>query len=170
MRPMIFPPNRHFFAVAFVLLCYVSTAISSCDACRSVDCVNGSCDRGDCICTAGYEGAVCDIPVNAKFVGTFTTEEACTAGSDDYEIQVQVIEGSNTGLRFIGLWDQPRDTIEVQIADDGFSFTITRQAYAGKEIEGAGEIGSSLESGNLNYRVYEPGAANAFDTCNLTYQ
>ncbi|MCD8528476.1 MAG: hypothetical protein LRY27_00485 [Chitinophagales bacterium] len=47
-------------------------AISGCkDACKDVQCVNGSCDDGTCICEAGYEGTTCDTQINDKFEGTW---------------------------------------------------------------------------------------------------
>jgi hypothetical protein len=38
-------------------------ALSSCDKCKNVKCANGGvCKDGDCVCTNGYTGAVCETP------------------------------------------------------------------------------------------------------------
>lgn len=155
-----------------VLCCCLILAFSSCkrDKCKKVVCENGQCVDGSCVCPSGYEGADCSEAVNAKFAGSFTVEETCTAGDEDYDLEIALVENSLNGITITGLWDQPAGEVDVTVADNGLDLVIARQAYAGVEIEGEGTIGASFESGNITYRIYQVGAATPFDVCSLSYQ
>lgn len=67
--------------VATLLLAmFFTTNFSSCstDKCEGVTCQNGgTCESGDCNCTAGYEGANCQTKVNAKFEGSYNGIDDC---------------------------------------------------------------------------------------------
>lgn len=161
------------FLPSFVILCCcVVLTASSCkrDKCKKVTCDNGQCVEGVCVCPSGYEGSNCSDPVNTKFAGSFTVEESCTAGDEDYALEIALVENSLKGLTITGLWDQPSGVVNVEVADNGLDLVIARQAYEGFDIEGEGVIGASFESGNITYRIYQSGASTAFDECSLSYQ
>jgi hypothetical protein len=164
--------RNHSIPSFFILCCCLVLAFSSCkrDKCKKVVCDNGQCVDGECVCPSGYEGIACADPVNAKFEGSYAAEESCTAGDDTYDLEIALVENSVNSITISGLWDEPAGTVNVEIADNGLDLTISRQSYAGMEIEGEGTIGASFESGNITYRMYQTGASTAFDQCSLTYQ
>lgn len=48
--------------------------MAACNPCKNVDCGNGTCDDGDCTCTAGYEkdaAGKCSIEERTKFLGNW---------------------------------------------------------------------------------------------------
>merc|ERR1711924_359981 len=53
-----------------------STQTEGCDdPCEDIDCgVNGSCDKGKCICSGGFLGTFCDVPPEPE-------EGACTSNT-----------------------------------------------------------------------------------------
>ncbi len=66
------------------------------NTCKGRDCVNGNCIDGICQCDTGYEGNHCLYQVRAKFIGTFTGNEACTiTGTEIYSI---IIEPNDTNV------------------------------------------------------------------------
>ena len=51
------------------------------DPCDDVDCGNGVCDDGTCICDAGYEGLNCETEIRAKYLGTYSGDiSSCFEG------------------------------------------------------------------------------------------
>lgn len=50
------------------------------DLCKDVNCNDGACVEGDCVCNTGYEGTNCETEQRAKFVGNYTLDENCPSG------------------------------------------------------------------------------------------
>lgn len=61
----------------FTLILF-SLFLSNCsDPCKDIDCNNGTCDDGTCICDDGFTGANCDTELRAPFLGTFEGDLDC---------------------------------------------------------------------------------------------
>lgn len=112
---------------------------SSCDKCKDVDCKNGaSCNKGDCECTAFFNGDKCETEVrasyNARYAGTFTFSDG-SKDRDTFE------------LRSLGT-----DASKLEIVDgEGLIFTLTSAtnfSVLGEEIDGK-DIWRVTGSGNF---------------------
>ncbi len=53
--------------------------INACDPCSTVNCINGECVEGDCICNTGYEGDECEKEMREKFLGSYIVSDECEA-------------------------------------------------------------------------------------------
>jgi len=73
------------FLIMFLLL-----LLGGCkDECDSVNCLNGgTCDEGNCNCTSGFEGDLCQTATRDKFFGTYNVNESCDFGNDTYQMVV----------------------------------------------------------------------------------
>lgn len=140
------------------------------DKCKKLDCgVNGSCVEGECLCTSGYEGGLCETTVTAKFDKTYDLEESCTAGSDYYDVKMLPDAENPSNLMLIGLWEKSQDTVFATVSDDGRTITIERQPLDNVEVSGTGTaldgFGIDVE---ITYQVHYAGQSWAFDNCTAT--
>ena len=135
--------------------------------CKRVECGPGTCVEGECQCPQGLEGASCGIVVLDKFLGGFDLEEACTAGSDAYPVDIKRWGTSNLELAIVGLWEQ-QDSLRATIHEDGTTFEILRQTIGGQDILGNGEINVNGDEINLEYEVISTTASSPFDHCTAT--
>lgn len=70
---------KNFLHLLTLLVCICLFSCS--DNCKDLDCGNGTCDDGTCICDEGYEGTNCQTLVIAKYYGTYNnTASSCTNG------------------------------------------------------------------------------------------
>ena len=138
----------------------------------SANCVNGQCVNNACVCDAGYEGADCSTAVNAKFSGTYSMVETCSASgaAGPYSIVVSPKPGTAAQVTFVGLWEVPVNVVTAVVTNSGVDFTIARQTLqTGFEIESSsGTISANGSSINLTYRIYPTGGATAIDNCTAT--
>ena len=69
-----------FFAVCAFMAVASTVTYTSCekDACDDLKCKNGgSCAEGFCRCKTGYEGAVCELKIADRFLGTYVGYNHC---------------------------------------------------------------------------------------------
>jgi hypothetical protein len=76
-------------AALFTILCFLSVVYASCTktgnepVCNGVVCLNqGYCNKGKCVCPAGYEGSNCVTASVAKYIGTWDVTETVTESTD----------------------------------------------------------------------------------------
>jgi len=87
----------------FVFLVLLVFAASSCkeeippmiDPCAEVNCNNGECLDGTCLCDDGFEGVNCDKEEREKFYGSWTGDIDCGTGLGSGEATVNVSEDPN---------------------------------------------------------------------------
>lgn len=157
--------NLNFLASAIAML-LLATAFMGCrDKCKRVTCVNGTCVDGTCNCDSGYFQEDCGSVINVGFVGTWTSTEACTAGSDGGSVAVAASGASKTEVSLVGLWDFVDDTIRATVGPNGLDVSIARQAVGTVEVAGEGLANAAQDELNLTYRVYNAGQTVAFDVC-----
>lgn len=161
-------PSLH-IRLLLLSLCLLTLASAGCkrDKCKRVTCVNGTCVDGICNCDAGYYGDECADIMNDGLAGTWSLEEACTAGSDAYTLQVSPVTGSLTQLNVIGLWEQ-QDTIVATVTGEGHTFEVSRQRLGNVELSGGGTINDYRDELQMNYSVFAIGNGQAFDQCTAT--
>lgn len=154
----------HIFTL-FALITLLGFAACKRDKCKRVDCVYGTCVEGTCECQRGYEGELCGEASNAKFVGSFSLEESCLAGADDYNVSIAIKQGTVDTVTITGLWEQAQ-TITAVTWPETDRFKIARQSYGTKEIEGTGVMDPDAANQiNLTYKIYNPGATSPLDEC-----
>lgn len=153
-------------AIAFTAVMFFTGCV---DDCKDIACVKGECLEGLCVCTAGYEGVLCDAALNAKYTGLYTLTETCTSGGDSYAVTVAPKSTSQTEVTFSGLYRETA-AITAVVAADGLSFTIARQPLlAGFEIEAT--VGTTVATGatiNITYKVWNTTTGLLADTCTGT--
>jgi len=82
--------NSYLSILAFSVLFLFACA----DECKDVNCENGACVEGICECETGWEGELCEIKENAKFVGTWNGELVCTDLVEE-KISRVMVEGNS---------------------------------------------------------------------------
>lgn len=83
------PFKNILFSAMLTLGAFGAVTYTACnkDECKNVTCQNGgTCSGGNCTCPTGYEGDRCQTLSRDKFIGTYTGNETCTVGSDEYSI------------------------------------------------------------------------------------
>jgi hypothetical protein len=156
-----------FLFLASMLLLIGLGASCKRDKCKHVTCVNGTCVDGTCQCSTGYFREDCNSIVNVGYDGTWSLDEKCTAGADNYPVAVAAVPGSLTQIWLAGLWEQA-DTVIADFGADGFSLTLARQPLSNVELSGTGTINANRDEIELEYQVYFPGSLQAFDVCTAT--
>lgn len=112
---------KPFLAIAIIIL----VGLTSCeDFCKGVDCVNGDCSEGICICQQGYEkdsAHICSIRSRERFLGNYSVSQDCKTDLFDAEIiednnvaRVRITRFSNVfNLNVIA--DVQRDTLHIAL-------------------------------------------------------
>lgn len=166
---------RNAFNISFLAfaLAIVGTFASCSDNCQDVQCVNGTCNDGECECAAGYSGQDCGTALNSRFDGEFEVSENCLiTGGTPYNVTFSPKSSGPRDFTILGLWKSPQNIVTAVIDDNGTSFTIERQGIVtGYEVEASvGTISSDGNTVNLTYTVYESGDTVVADQCTATMQ
>ncbi len=143
----------------------MSLTLTSCaDPCKDVNCNNGECVEGDCVCEAGWEGSDCLTEWSEKFVtNNAGATDVCTSGNYNYTVDVLSVNEST--IQIINLGDFNTVATVTATITDGSDLTINMAAdAAGRQWVGTGTLnGSTL---TINYVVtFDDGT---FDTCTAT--
>ncbi|MFM1875844.1 MAG: hypothetical protein RL266_1581 [Bacteroidota bacterium] len=118
--------------------------ISACnqkDACEDVNCNNGVCVSGDCLCDSGYEGLNCEIEQRSAFVADYNVSESCDLGDFTYVINVAADSENGTELTIHNLGDFDFD---VAATVNGTSFIISDQTGNGATVNGTGTLTNGI--------------------------
>lgn len=155
--------------LALVAATATAMVFTSCgDPCKDVTCANsGTCNDGDCSCTVGYEGKLCDTLSNAKFVGTYSVVESCTAsGAGTYASDVKA--GATAGqIKISNFWGGFKADVVATVSKN--TVTIARQEPDGDKffVTGSGTIAGKVMT--LKYVVSDETTATiSKDSCNNT--
>lgn len=120
------------------MIALLVSILSSCntkDACEDVNCNNGTCDSGNCVCETGFEGLNCEIEQRLAFIGNYNVSESCDLGDFSYTISISASaeNGAELTINNIGDFD-----FDVSAMVDGSTFTIADQSGNGATINGTG--------------------------------
>jgi hypothetical protein len=123
--------------------------IGGCDTsapCSAIDCLNfGLCADGECLCVAGYEGAVCENVIRDRFLGTHTVQELCTQVAP-FTYQLGIATGQG-GAESIIIANFGNRVIGVNATISGNGITIPPQHISVQsgwvDVSGSGLIGDS---------------------------
>lgn len=84
---------------AFTTVTYVAC---NSDKCKDTVCQNGGiCADGNCSCSTGYEGTLCETKVNAKYVGTYTAVETPSGGGSAGSPYIVTITADPTNPTYV---------------------------------------------------------------------
>jgi len=130
----------------YALLVFLVLLASSCkDPCKDVNCNNGNCLEGTCLCDDGYEGVNCDKEEREKFVGTWVGIVDCgelfpggeatlvvmidpddaSAVLFDLEIPIPNVDSPLEPIKGTVSGDKIFITSDTQVIDIGFEVEIT---------------------------------------------
>lgn len=163
--------TNHLSALLLVLSCLVAACN---DPCKDVNCVNGSCSDGECVCADGYSGTDCATAINSRFEGTYTLTENCLVNGNvtPYNVTLMPKSTGPSDFTLLGLWQASQNLVTAVIDDNGTSFSIARQAImTGYEVEASvGSISADGKTVNLTYTIYQTGQTDVADQCTATMQ
>ncbi|MBA3898947.1 MAG: hypothetical protein H0X62_01865 [Bacteroidetes bacterium] len=153
---------KNVIAVMIMAFGLMVTAQSCRDACKDVECNNGTCDEGTCICEGGYEGTNCDVAVRSKFLGTYAFTENCNSGADQYSVTVNADGSDIQKIRIVNIYGAGLTT---EATVSGTSLTIASQSFGSTNstISGSGSV-----SGNNLTITYTVTATAGSDSCTGT--
>jgi EGF-like domain len=142
------------FPRIFLLLLTLTLLGEGCkNPCKDVTCSGqGTCDEGNCLCTAGYEGEDCELRLNDRYDGTYALVESCSTGPNEYECAVISPEDAPLDIRFSNLLNASIETRAV-VSEDGSTFTIPSQPFLSATISGSGTINSAGTEMTVTYTV-----------------
>ena len=86
-------------SVFFIFLLSILLCNSCKDPCKSVNCNNGDCVDGTCVCDFGWTGDNCEIERASLYKGFYEGPFNCGIGSDTMVLKVENIENTLTGLK-----------------------------------------------------------------------
>ena len=138
--------------------------MSACnDPCKDVNCFNGNCEDGTCICDEGYlpdgEG-LCKIGRNSLFEGSYATSTTCQGSGSTLQdtLLVEVATAANeVYIRSFGGVANNDILTQINSAD---VLTVTQQTtLAGNTYSGNGTRSGSV----LSFTLYTDS-----DTCQVT--
>ena len=139
------------------------------DLCKDVNCNNGECVEGDCVCDAGYESDDCSVALNTKFSGAYSNNESCTVSgvpAAPYAVTVAPKSSSAVDVTFTGLWEETAAIVDGTVGTDGVSFTIERQAIrTGFDITATGTANADGTTINVTYTIIETTGNTTADVC-----
>lgn len=114
---------------------------SSCkDPCKDINCNDGVCLEGTCLCDDGYEGVNCEKLEREKFVGSWTGPLDCGGmlGSNEATILVTEDPSNNAGLLFQLDFDiLDLDPLQGTVSGDIFFISPSEQTI---DFPGLGEF------------------------------
>ncbi len=132
-------------------------------------CLNGGTfvTGGTCTCLTGYEGDSCQIESRAKFLGTFSVVDACSAsGGASYTSIVAESGAAIDRVLISNFWDSFTNSVIGTI--NGSTITIATQEPDG---DGFTVTGTGTISGNIitmNYSVTDTSNGDT-DVCQSTW-
>jgi hypothetical protein len=161
--------KKSFLSTLMAGLAVVAFTFSSCttDPCKDVTCDNGGeCVDGDCVCADGYEGTTCQTEQRAKFLGSFSVNEACNSGNYSYNSDVNTSSVSVSNIVITNFGDYSV-SVAATVDANGTSVTIANQTVtisgASATVQGSGQI-----SGNILTITYTISSGGVSDTCTMT--
>jgi hypothetical protein len=156
----------------FATLLFASMFVVGCkDECKDVDCGNGECVDGLCVCSDGYFGSNCSTALNAAMNGTYQLTELCnTSGNWNYSIQVAPKSGSLKEATITGFYQENNDAVTAVVAVSGTSFTIANQDLGTSGYKLAATNGQILDGGKTLKLTYAITGSNgsAVESCTAT--
>lgn len=157
--------------IAALLLCLSSIFMVSCkdkadSKCASVPCAAGYCEKGNCVCPAGYSGQHCTDLWMVKFSGGWNLTEYEMNGSrldGPYFTTLGPVQGSFTDLELTNFWNEGSQVIlvmnsatqfslkEQQVVGSGFMLLSMEGTLNGNQIMGTYKIEYQGEQHNLKF-------------------
>lgn len=148
------------------IIILTSTVLFSCkkDLCKDVNCANGACNDGTCICETGFEGANCETEQRQAFVGTYSVDESCDLGDFSYAITISANSEDATLLTINNIGDFNFDIIA---AVDGNSISIDHETGNGATVIGDGTLTNGILSVTYTMTTSSNQVLNCSMVCTL---
>ncbi len=136
------------------------------DPCKDVNCgTNGNCVTGTCVCTAGYEGANCEIKSADKFTGSWLATDVC---SQTYNYTATITESSTEADKIlITNFGGFGSTVVATATVSGSTFTVPTQVFGYVTLSGSGSISGDALTITVNYTANDSNGGT--DNCNGTW-
>lgn len=142
--------KQHIMIRGTLTLVFLALMFIGCDECRDVDCgANGSCDEGDCICDAGYEGSSCETEERAKFIGNWSGPSLCAGEVGS----ANVVVSPGTDVTKVTFFPAEDTSLNIEGIIDGSTMTVANV--------------SATNSEGITFNVSGNGTINAAGTMDL---
>ncbi|MEZ4907317.1 MAG: hypothetical protein R2771_06695 [Saprospiraceae bacterium] len=155
-----------FINIVFIGI-YFLTLFNSCqDPCKSVNCENGSCDDGKCVCDFGWTGDNCETIRATLYKGFYEGPLSCGIGDDTIVLKVENVGNSLTDLKMhtVGLIFN----VGVAISFDDYTLTATiDSAFSGFTIDTL-PVTYNISTYTINGKITGSGIFNSEDEIDLT--
>lgn len=140
----------------------ITTVFVGCQpkACEDVNCNNGTCEKGECICEAGYEGPNCQTEQRQAFVAIYNVEESCNPGNLSYIITVSANSANASEITINNMGDFNFDVIATV---SGATLSIDYETGNGARVVGNG----TLENGVLTISYTMTTSSNQVLNCDM---
>ena len=127
-----------------------------CNTDGTSECVVGTNGDARCDCKPGYEGNLCEIQWETKFVGNYVSSELCNGTTINYSLMVDPGPEPRQ-ITFINFNNQANDTTTAKVVANLVTanvFEIYEQFFIFGKVTGAGSIS---ESGDItwNFEIIE---------------
>jgi hypothetical protein len=93
------------------------------DPCKGVNCENGTCSEGKCICAKGYEGEKCEVAWNLKFQGVWNVTDEGGGQKNNYTVAINPSLTSASDIVIDKFWIFATDGIICDM-EQVYSFTF----------------------------------------------
>lgn len=111
-----------------------------------------SCSKDDKVCATGYEGEDCKTLSRTKFVGSWRGTEECTAGDDNYTIQIAAGTGNDLSLIYSNVYNQNFTATGTVTGPNGFTFEGTGAGSV--TFSGTAVYNASTGQLVVDYKIY----------------
>ncbi|MCB0533046.1 MAG: hypothetical protein H6574_04965 [Lewinellaceae bacterium] len=139
----------YLFALLGIMVMF-APACGDTDPCKDVDCgANGTCFEGVCVCNVGYEGGDCNTEWSEKFLGDYTAESSCNAGSTYQGTITRISESEIRINEYGGFSGANHIDVSVSLASasdvsaTGIVVNVTNDGY-NRKITGTGSISGKV--------------------------
>lgn len=164
--------KRLLYSLAFLLsMVAFAPSCGDSDPCKDVECGNGTCFEGDCVCDVGYAkdaNGQCTL----RFIGQYNVSEDCSASAPAAYL-ITIAEGATASdVTITNFWNLFQNSVKATV--DGNNITIARQEPDNDKffVQGNGVIsvdGSGKVVITFTYTVSdETGATPVNDVCTNT--
>ena len=132
------------------------------DPCETINCMNGVCEDGRCVCEDGFYGTNCESSYLALYAGNYAVVEFCLPDTHSYSCSIAQNGSSNTQIQFSGLYAQ---SIQVYAEFDTTVLVIPLQPFGNDQIGGSGTLDTLNQSIHLDFSIITGGPT---EFCNAT--
>ena len=127
----------------------------SCDSnpCEKVNCVEGFCDVGLCICDQGFEGDDCSIKSVVKFIGEWHAIDDCASEIHQYKATISASSGALQMVTISNFGGLGTNTLVSANVEGSVIIINTQNVGNSCSVSGFGNISATGDQIQFTYTV-----------------